>query len=110
MSPFQHSLGQSSPLHTKQKMKTDQTNMLPLYVPFSFCRQVELVGARMTLSALTVRYQEHSPMLAAMLLSLGTEFPDCRSIAGDGNCFYRGFLFGLMEALLSHADMALHHR
>lgn len=72
--------------------------------------QVELVGARVPLSALTMRYQQHAPMLAAVLLSLESEFPACRSIAGDGNCFYRGFLFGLVEALLSSADLALHNR
>lgn len=46
------------------------------------------------------RYAESAPLLSARLVSLVQDFPEFRRIAGDGNCFYRAFLFGLLEHVL----------
>jgi hypothetical protein len=72
--------------------------------------QVELVGPVCPLQVVTSRYAAHNQLLAARLASLEGAWPSCRLVAGDGNCFFRGYLFGMLEALLAHADLALHHR
>jgi hypothetical protein len=61
------------------------------------------------MSALVDRYRASSPHLAARLSALAAEFPSRRAVVGDGNCFYRGFLFGLLEALLAapHEELRL---
>uniref|UniRef100_A0A061SNS6 ubiquitinyl hydrolase 1 n=1 Tax=Tetraselmis sp. GSL018 TaxID=582737 RepID=A0A061SNS6_9CHLO len=38
------------------------------------------------------------------LLAVKAEYPMWRKIKGDGNCFYRAFLFGLLEALIDCHD------
>ncbi|KAI8464523.1 MAG: peptidase C65 Otubain-domain-containing protein [Monoraphidium minutum] len=63
-------------------------------------QESDLVGPRQPLQRLAERYRAGSPALAGRLDALAAEFPSCRPVAGDGNCFYRGFLFALLEALL----------
>jgi len=72
--------------------------------------QAELVGPRQPISRLVDRYQASSADLGARLSTLAPEFPSCRAVMGDGNCFYRGFLFGLLEALLEQPHVQLHAR
>jgi hypothetical protein len=72
--------------------------------------QSELVGARQPLSRLAARYAASSPSLAARLAELAPEFASCRPVMGDGNCFYRGFIFALLEALLEAPHVELHAR
>ncbi len=80
----------------------------PLHNPCPL--QVDLVGPRTPLALLISRYEASSPVLAAKLLSLQDEFPTTRRVAGDGNCFYRAFVFALLEAILEQPDPALHAR
>lgn len=68
------------------------------------------MGPVCPLQVVTSRYAAHNQLLAARLASLEVGWPSCRLVAGDGNCFFRGYLFGMLEALLAHADLALHHR
>jgi hypothetical protein len=56
------------------------------------------------------RYRAGSPALAGRLAALAPSFPACRPVTGDGNCFYRGFLFALLEALLEAPLLELHAR
>jgi ubiquitin thioesterase protein OTUB1 len=72
--------------------------------------QAELIGARQPVSRLAERYSHGSPALAARLASLSAEFPTCRAVQGDGNCFYRGFVFALLEALLEQPHVELRAR
>ena len=46
----------------------------------------------------------------AQLVSLGHDFTAWRSVAGDGNCFYRSALFGVLEHVLVAPDPALGNR
>lgn len=50
------------------------------------------------------RYADSRPLLVAQLVSLEEDFPSWRSIAGDGNCFYRSALFGVLEHVLVTPD------
>ena len=62
------------------------------------------------MSRLVERYRLSSPALAARLAALAADFPTCRAVQGDGNCFYRGFVFALLEALLEQPHVELHAR
>ena len=62
------------------------------------------------MASLVERYRGSSPALAARLEALAGGFPSCRRVEGDGNCFYRGFVFGLLEALLEAPHPELHAR
>ncbi|KIZ00511.1 hypothetical protein MNEG_7450 [Monoraphidium neglectum] len=70
----------------------------------------DLVGPRQPLQSLVDRYRAGSPALAGRLAALAPSFPACRPVTGDGNCFYRGFLFALLEALLEAPLLELHAR
>ncbi|KAG2437596.1 hypothetical protein HYH02_011236 [Chlamydomonas schloesseri] len=69
-----------------------------------------LVSAVMPLNALHQRYADLLPLLCAKLVSLEDDFPTTRRVAGDGNCFYRAALFGLLEHVLAAPDPQLAER
>ena len=59
---------------------------------------------------LAIRYADLLPLLCAKLVSLEDDFPITRRVAGDGNCFYRAALFGLLEHVLAAPDPQLAER
>nr|UJP29329.1 OTUBAIN-like deubiquitinase 2 plus [Chlamydomonas reinhardtii] len=69
-----------------------------------------LVSALAPLTALHQRYADLLPLLCAKLVSLEDDFPITRRVAGDGNCFYRAALFGLLEHVLAAPDPQLAER
>ncbi|KAG2429281.1 hypothetical protein HXX76_011049 [Chlamydomonas incerta] len=69
-----------------------------------------LVSAIVPLTTLHQRYADLLPLLCAKLVSLEDDFPATRRVAGDGNCFYRAALFGLLEHVLAAPDPKLAER
>eukprot|EP00761_Pharyngomonas_kirbyi_P010245 gb/GECH01010264.1/.p1 GENE.gb/GECH01010264.1/~~gb/GECH01010264.1/.p1 ORF type:complete len:312 (+),score=32.69 gb/GECH01010264.1/:1-936(+) len=57
------------------------------------------VGDLEEVTELTRDY-ESNPELTTKIKSLSQTYPALRRIRGDGNCFFRGFLFRLMEHLM----------
>lgn len=56
------------------------------------------------------QYKEVNLELSAKLLSLADDFPFFRKVAGDGNCFYRAFIFAMLEALVTRPNERLVHK
>eukprot|EP00051_Salpingoeca_urceolata_P021496 m.337930 g.337930 ORF g.337930 m.337930 type:complete len:265 (-) comp19809_c1_seq2:69-863(-) len=61
-----------------------------------------LVGDREPVANLLKDYTD--PVFVSKIKGLAAEYQVLRRTRGDGNCFYRAFLFGYMENLLTNAD------
>ncbi|XP_050225241.1 OVARIAN TUMOR DOMAIN-containing deubiquitinating enzyme 1 [Mercurialis annua] len=58
------------------------------------------------LSALAAEYQSGSPILLEKIKVLGERYDAIRRTRGDGNCFFRGFMFSYLEHILETQDKA----
>lgn len=72
---------------------------------YSNCRDEQrqkrpLVGDKEQVDTLRNEYSDSSPTFVAKVEHLCDAYTFIRRTRQDGNCFYRAFLFGLLEALL----------
>ena len=66
-----------------------------------------LVGKKEPLSALEQEYSnDGAAVFAAKARALGKRYGSLRRARGDGNCFFRSFMFALAESLLERRDLA----
>ncbi|KAF3780111.1 Ubiquitin thioesterase otubain-like [Nymphaea thermarum] len=56
------------------------------------------------ISALAAEYASGSPVLLAKIKLLGEQYAAIRRTRGDGNCFYRCFMFSYLEHILETQD------
>ncbi|KAK1606671.1 hypothetical protein QYE76_030344 [Lolium multiflorum] len=68
--------------------------------------QVPYVGNKEPLSALAAEFQSGSPILQEKIKLLGEQYDALRRTRGDGNCFYRSFMFSYLEHILETQDRA----
>ncbi|XP_024376710.1 OVARIAN TUMOR DOMAIN-containing deubiquitinating enzyme 1 isoform X1 [Physcomitrium patens] len=68
--------------------------------------KLELVGDKEPLSVLEEEYKAGSPVFLAKLLILKQSYGAIRRARGDGNCFFRSFMFSYLEHLLVIQDEA----
>uniref|UniRef100_A0A2P2KV60 Ubiquitinyl hydrolase 1 n=1 Tax=Rhizophora mucronata TaxID=61149 RepID=A0A2P2KV60_RHIMU len=68
--------------------------------------QVPFVGDKEPLSALAAEYESGSPILLEKIKLLGNQYVAIRRTRGDGNCFFRSFMFAYLEHLLEAQDQA----
>lgn len=59
-----------------------------------------LLGDKEQTDALRGEYEDSSPIFVAKVEHLCSAYTFIRRTRQDGNCFYRAFLYGLLEALL----------
>lgn len=72
---------------------------------------VPYVGDLESLSALRTEYEQGSQVFLDKIDRLGSlGFSYMRRTRGDGNCFYRAFIFGYLERLLLKNDTAERER
>lgn len=64
------------------------------------------VGDKEPLSSLAAEYQSGSTILLEKIKVLGEQYAAIRRTRGDGNCFYRGFMFSYLEHILETHDRA----
>ena len=70
-----------------------------------------LIGEREPLSALQAVYKnEGAETFAAKAGALAKRYSALRRARGDGNCFFRSFMFALAEGLLERNDLAERNR
>ena len=70
-----------------------------------------LIGEREPLSALQEEYaNEGAETFAAKAGALARRYGALRRARGDGNCFFRSFMFSLAEGLLERNDLAERNR
>ncbi|KAJ6703248.1 UBIQUITIN THIOLESTERASE PROTEIN OTUB [Salix viminalis] len=65
---------------------------------------VPFVGDKEPLSALAAEYQSGSPILLQKIEMLGDKYVAIRRTRGDGNCFFRSFMFSYLEHILEKQD------
>lgn len=64
------------------------------------------VGDKQPLSVLAAEYQSGSPVIQEKIKVLGESFDAIRRTRGDGNCFFRCFMFAYLEHILESQDKA----
>uniref|UniRef100_A0A0E0AY82 ubiquitinyl hydrolase 1 n=1 Tax=Oryza glumipatula TaxID=40148 RepID=A0A0E0AY82_9ORYZ len=64
------------------------------------------VGDKEPLSTLAAEFQSGSPILQEKIKLLGEQYDALRRTRGDGNCFYRSFMFSYLEHILETQDKA----
>ncbi|KAJ8759363.1 hypothetical protein K2173_006883 [Erythroxylum novogranatense] len=70
----------------------------------SLQQNVPFVGDKEPLSALAAEYQSGSPILIEKIKILSDQYAAIRRTRGDGNCFFRGFMFSYLEHILLTQD------
>ncbi|XP_031474309.1 OVARIAN TUMOR DOMAIN-containing deubiquitinating enzyme 1 [Nymphaea colorata] len=66
--------------------------------------KMPFVGDKEPISALAAEYASGSPVLQAKIKLLGEQYAAIRRTRGDGNCFYRCFMFSYLEHILETQD------
>nr|XP_043632053.1 OVARIAN TUMOR DOMAIN-containing deubiquitinating enzyme 1-like [Erigeron canadensis]XP_043632054.1 OVARIAN TUMOR DOMAIN-containing deubiquitinating enzyme 1-like [Erigeron canadensis]XP_043632055.1 OVARIAN TUMOR DOMAIN-containing deubiquitinating enzyme 1-like [Erigeron canadensis] len=64
------------------------------------------VGDKETLSSLEAEYKSGSPILLEKIKVLSEQYGGIRRTRGDGNCFFRSFMFSYLEHILESQDEA----
>lgn len=67
-------------------------------------QQRPLLGPKQPLSDLLPDYEDGSQVFVSKIKSLQNSYASLRRTRQDGNCFYRSFWFGLLEALILRRD------
>ncbi|KAK1271122.1 Ubiquitin thioesterase otubain-like [Acorus gramineus] len=70
----------------------------------SEAERVPLVGFKEPLSSLEAEYESGSPILLNKIKMLGEKYANIRRTRGDGNCFFRSFMFSYLEHVLETQD------
>jgi ubiquitin thioesterase protein OTUB1 len=68
--------------------------------------KVPYVGDKEPLSSLAAEYQSGSPILLEKIKILDSQYIGIRRTRGDGNCFFRSFMFSYLEHILESQDRA----
>ncbi|KAJ4870005.1 Ubiquitin thioesterase otubain-like [Raphanus sativus] len=68
--------------------------------------KVPYVGDKEPLSSLSAEYQAGSPILLEKIKILDSQYVAIRRTRGDGNCFFRSFMFSYLEHVLESQDGA----
>lgn len=68
--------------------------------------KIPYVGNKESLSSLAAEYKSGSPILLEKIKVLGESYASIRRTRGDGNCFFRSFMFSYLEHILESQDKA----
>ena len=63
-----------------------------------------LIGNKISLESLLDEYEKGSDVFKAKIASLSSVYGSMRRSRGDGNCFFRSFIFSYLEHLLETGD------
>ncbi|KAA8529976.1 hypothetical protein F0562_034420 [Nyssa sinensis] len=66
--------------------------------------KIPFVGDKEPLSSLAAEYQSGSPIMLEKIKVLNNQFAGIRRTRGDGNCFFRSFMFSYLEHILESQD------
>ncbi|XVF02126.1 hypothetical protein REPUB_Repub04eG0149200 [Reevesia pubescens] len=69
-------------------------------------KKIPFVGGKEPLSMLATEYESGSPILLEKIKVLGQQYAAIRRTRGDGNCFFRSFMFSYLEHILESQDRA----
>lgn len=82
------------------------TNAHVPYRSAAECQSMPLVGAREPLEALAAEYQDGSQVFTTKIHALSKQYTAVRRTRGDGNCFFRSFLFAHLESMAAGRNAA----
>lgn len=68
--------------------------------------KMPFVGNKEPLSSLAAEYQSGSPILLEKIKVLGGQYSAIRRTRGDGNCFFRSFMFSYLDHILESQNQA----
>ncbi|URE03264.1 Peptidase C65 Otubain [Musa troglodytarum] len=68
--------------------------------------KIPYVGDKEPLSSLAIEFQSGSPILQEKIKLLAEQYAALRRTRGDGNCFYRSFMYSYLEHILETQDKA----
>jgi len=66
--------------------------------------KIPLVGDKEHILALAEEFQSGSPVIQSKIKLLPEKYSNLRRTRGDGNCFFRGFMFSYLEHILDSQD------
>lgn len=69
-------------------------------------QKIPFVGDKEPISALAAEYQSGSPILLEKIELIDKQYSAIRRTRGDGNCFFRSFMFSYLEHILETQDRA----
>ncbi|KAL2341977.1 hypothetical protein Fmac_009917 [Flemingia macrophylla] len=69
-------------------------------------KKVPFVGDKESLSSLAAEYKSGSPILLEKIKVLDEKYNAIRRTRGDGNCFFRCFMFSYLEHIMECQDQA----
>ncbi|KAK7412252.1 hypothetical protein VNO78_03703 [Psophocarpus tetragonolobus] len=69
-------------------------------------KKVPFVGDKEALSSLAAEYKSGSPILLEKIKLLDEKYAAIRRARGDGNCFFRSFMFSYLEHIMESQDQA----
>ncbi|MBA0586370.1 hypothetical protein Gorai_017113 [Gossypium raimondii] len=69
-------------------------------------KKIPFVGDKEALSMLAAEYESGSPILLEKIKVLDQQYAAIRRTRGDGNCFFRSFMFSYLEHILESQDRA----
>ncbi|XXG47154.1 hypothetical protein AAC387_Pa02g1839 [Persea americana] len=81
-------------MHQHSQIRNEEAEKMPF------------VSNKEPLSALAAEYQLGSPILQEKIKVLGEQYAAMRRTRGDGNCFFRCFMFAYLEHILESQDKA----
>ncbi|KAG8649494.1 OVARIAN TUMOR DOMAIN-containing deubiquitinating enzyme 1 [Manihot esculenta] len=68
--------------------------------------KIPFLGEKEPISALAAEYESGSPILIEKIKVLAEQYVAIRRTRGDGNCFFRSFMFSYLEHILETQDRA----
>lgn len=68
--------------------------------------KIPFIGDKEPLATLANEYRSGSPILLEKIKFLGEKYAAIRRTRGDGNCFFRSFMFSYLEHILDSQDQA----
>ncbi|KAL1289325.1 hypothetical protein HN51_057730 [Arachis hypogaea] len=69
-------------------------------------KKIPFLGDKEPISSLAAEYESGSPILLEKIKVLDEQYAAIRRTRGDGNCFFRGFMFSYLEHILLSQDQA----
>ncbi|CAN4114279.1 unnamed protein product [Withania somnifera] len=95
---------QTSEIDDWKKYKDDDIMQQHSAIQAEEAVKIPFVGDKEPLSSLEAEYHLGSPILLKKIKVLSEQYTAIRRTRGDGNCFFRSFMFGYLEHILESQD------
>ncbi|EOX99618.1 Ubiquitin thioesterase otubain-like isoform 3, partial [Theobroma cacao] len=95
-------------VHNKSRQEAKDDDIMQQQSAFHAeeAKKVPFVGDKEPLTMLAAEYESGSPILLEKIKLLGQQYAAIRRTRGDGNCFFRSFMFSYLEYVLESQDHA----